>query len=71
MTSLGVCSSLLRVSLACRQKKYLKPGVTESSMLMLAPAEKNFSPWPVIMITVTSSSKRALSTASSMSRIME
>jgi hypothetical protein len=37
---------------------------------MLAPAEKNFSPWPVRTMTCTLSSKRALRTASSMSRII-
>src|SRR5439155_1565402 len=44
MVSFGVCSRRFRVSLACRQKKYLKRGVTLLSMPMLAPAEKNFSP---------------------------
>ena len=34
---------------------------------MLAPAEKNFSPWPVIRITETSSSNLALNIASSIS----
>ena len=34
---------------------------------MLAPAEKNLSPCPVIKITLTSSPKRALRMASSMS----
>src|SRR3989440_2761315 len=63
--SFGVCSSRLRVSLACRQKKYLKRGVTLLSIAMLAPAEKNFSPWPRITMTCTLSSKRAFRIASS------
>ncbi len=48
MTSLGVCSRRESVSLACRQKLYLNSGVTLFSMPMFAPAEKNFSPLPVM-----------------------
>ncbi len=44
IVSFGVCSRRLRVSLACRQKKNLKRGVTLFSMPMFAPAEKNLSP---------------------------
>src|SRR5437764_703419 len=65
MVSLGVCSRRLRVSLACRQKKNLKRGVTVLSIPMFAPAEKNLSPWPRSTITWTLSSKRALRIASS------
>ena len=65
MTSFGVCSRRLRVSLACRQKQYLKPGVTVLSMPMFAPAQKNFSPAPVMTITSTWSAKRARTIAAS------
>ena len=58
------------VSLACRQKLYLKAGVTSLSIEMSAPAQKNFSPWPASTSTCTSTSKRARSTASSRSRII-
>ena len=51
ITSLGVCSSRQSVSLACRQKLYLKYGSAFSSMAMSAPAQKNFSPAPVIRMT--------------------
>ncbi len=61
ITSLGVCS---------RRFKYLKVGFTVLSMLMLAPAQKNFSPAPRITITCTASSKRACRMASSRSRII-
>ena len=54
ITSFGVCSSAMSVSFACRQNMYLNSGVTELSMPMLAPAEKNFSPLPVSTITSTS-----------------
>ncbi len=70
MTSFGVCSRRISVSLACRQKKYLKSGLTVWSMSMFAPAQKNFSPAPVITITCTSASKRALRMHSSSSRII-
>ena len=58
------------VSLACRQKKYLKYGSDALSMLMLAPAQNIFSPAPVSTITCTSLSKRALRMPSSSSRII-
>ena len=70
IVSFGVCSRRLRVSFACRQKQYLKPVVTFASMPILAPAEKNFSPFPVSTITWTSSSKRAFRIASSSWRII-
>src|SRR5436190_1042315 len=65
IVSLGVCSKRLRVSLACRQKKNLKRGVTVLSIPMLAPAEKNLSPRPRSTITWTFSSNRARRIASS------
>src|SRR5690349_20882645 len=65
IVSLGVCSRRLRVSLACRQKKNLKRGVTVLSIPMLAPAEKNLSPRPRSTITWTLSSNRARRIASS------
>src|SRR5205814_6666460 len=65
IVSLGVCSRRFNVSLAWRQKKYLKRGVTLLSIAMFAPAEKNFSPWPRSTMTCTLSSKRALRIASS------
>jgi hypothetical protein len=70
MTSFGVCSRRFSVSLACRQKKYLKRGVTSESILMFAPAEKNFSPAPRRTMTHASSSMRALRMASSSWRII-
>jgi hypothetical protein len=70
ITSLGVCSRRIRVSFACRQKKYLNRGVTVCSIWMLAPAQKNFSPAPRSTITWTESSMRASSTAASSWRIM-
>ena len=42
ITSFGVCSRRESVSLAWRQKKYLKVGVISVSILIFAPAEKNF-----------------------------
>src|SRR5438876_653515 len=59
MTSLGVCSRRSSVSLACRQKKYLKPGVAAFSIPMLAPAEKKRSPFPRRTRTCTSFARRA------------
>ena len=59
ITSFGVCSRRSIVSFACRQKLYLNDGVTSDSILILAPAEKNFSPAPRMTITCTSSSMRA------------
>jgi hypothetical protein len=56
--------------LACRQKKYFQRGVTSFSMVMLAPAEKNFSPLPRSTITWTLSSMRAVRMAWSSCRIM-
>ena len=48
MTSFGVCSRRFRVSLAWRQKQYVQSGSASLSIPMLAPAQKNFSPAPVI-----------------------
>ena len=59
MTSFGVRSKRLSVSLACRQKLYLNWGVTRLSISISAPAEKNFSPSPRSSMTKTSSSNRA------------
>ena len=70
MVSLGVCSRRFRVSLACRQKKYLNRGVTSVSILMLAPAEKNLFPVPRRTITHTSSFMRASRMAWSSCRII-
>src|SRR6266545_4585890 len=66
IVSFGVCSRRLSVSLAWRQKKYLKRGVTLLSIAMFAPAEKNFSPWPRSTMTCTLSSKSALTCCSVM-----
>jgi len=48
----------------------LNVGFTVLSMLMFAPAQKNFSPAPRITSTWTLSSKRAWRMASSRSRII-
>ena len=67
ITNFGVCSKRDKVSFACKQKKYLYRGDTLFRYLMLAPAEKNFSPCPVNKITETSSSNLAFRIALSMS----
>ena len=48
----------------------LEAGETLLSILMDTPAEKNFSPAPVMTMAVTLSSKRARMMASSKSRNM-
>ncbi len=70
ITSFGVCSSRLSVSFACRQKQYFQSGSDSESMPMFAPAQKNFSPAPVITITSTAGSKRASTMCSSSWRII-